>query len=60
MHLRIELDVGSSKANKAREERLVQVGELLECHVLHHRWQLIVVPNQGNTLQPASAVLNSL
>jgi hypothetical protein len=56
-HLRVELDVGRAQAHKAREQGLVQVAVLLEGHVLDHGRQLVVVPDQGDPLQPRHAIL---
>lgn len=53
----IELDVGGAEADEASEEGLVQVAVLLEGHVLDHRGQLVVVPYQDHTLQPAVPIL---
>ena len=53
----IELDVGGAEADEASEEGLVQVAVLLEGHVLDHRGQLVVVPYQNHTLQPAVPIL---
>lgn len=59
-HLCIELDVGGAKADEAGEEGLVQMTILLKGHVLDHRRQLVVVPDQDDTLQPAIPILLSL
>lgn len=59
-HLCIELDVGGAEADEAGEEGLVQMTVLLEGHVLNHRRQLVVVPNQDDSLQPAITILLSL
>lgn len=56
----IELDVGGAEADEAGEEGLVQVAVLLEGHVLDHRRQLVVVPYEDDSLQPAVPVLLSL
>ncbi len=56
-HLSIELDVRGPQADESGEEGLIQVAVLLEGHVLDHRGQLVVVPNQDHTLQPAVAIL---
>lgn len=55
--LGVELDVRRSKANKSSEERLVQVAVLLEGHILHDRRQLVVIPNQDDSLQPTNTIL---
>ena len=60
VHLRIELDVGCAEADEAREQRLVQVAVLLDCHVLHHRRQLVVVPDQDHALEPVVPILLAL
>jgi len=46
--------------NKPREQRLLHVGELLERHVLDHRWQLVVVTNHNPPLQPIVTILRVL
>ncbi len=56
-HLSIELDVRGPQADESGEEGLIQVAVLLEGHVLDHRGQLVVVPNQDHTLQPTVPIL---
>ena len=56
-HLGIELDVGGAQANKACEQGLVQVTVFLEGHILDHRRQLVVVPDQDHPLQASDALL---
>ena len=59
-HLGVELDEGGAQAHKAREQGLVQVAVALEGHVLDHGRQLVVVPYQGDSLEPAAPVLGFL
>ena len=59
-NLCIELDVGGAEADEAGEEGLVQVAVLLEGHVFNHRRQLVVVPYEDDSLQPAVPILLSL
>ena len=59
-HLGVELDEGGAQAHEAREQGLVQVAVALEGHVLHHRGQLVVVPDQRDPLEPAAPVLGFL
>lgn len=49
--LSIELYRRNSKSNESREQRLIQLGELLQCHVFDNWWQLEVVSKQHNSLE---------
>ena len=58
--LGIQVHCGHTEADKAREERLLHVGVLLEGHVLDDGWQLVVISNHDPALQPTEAVLRIL
>jgi hypothetical protein len=58
--LRIQLHVGCPQPHESRKQGLVQVTVLLEGHVLDHRGQLVVVPNEDDAFEAADAVLLAL
>ena len=58
--LSVEVDRGHAETDEAREERLFHVGELLECHVLDDRRQLVVVSDHDAALQTTEVVLRIL
>jgi len=56
----IQVNRWNTETNKAGEERLLHVGELLESHVLYNWRKLVVITNHDPSLQTIVSILRNL